>query len=200
MPGVLTMNKGPVIRGTWMLERIFGDHLGEPPADVGSVASNKKGANLSFRERFEEHRNQAACAVCHDKIDPLGFALQAYDNQGVDLLSEASVRASRKKNDKSQVDPESLDTSGRLPTGEPFTNFAELKSILVSTQRRTVIRNLVERTLAYALCRKMEIYDQPTIDDITDRLMDDDATFRELVHEVVFSLPFQQTIFPDSES
>lgn len=199
MPGILTMNRGPVIRGTWILERILGDHLGEPPADVGQVAPNQKGENLSFRERFEQHRNQSACAVCHDKIDPLGFALQAYDDRGVDLLDEASVKAGRKKN-RAKIDPASLDTSGQLPTGESFADFAELKNILISTQRRTVIRNLVNRTLSYALCRKTEIFDQPTIDEITDRLMNDESTFRDLVSEVVFSLPFQQTTFPDAES
>ena len=71
MPGVVWMNKGPVIRGTWMLERIMGEHLGEPPPDVGQVPSNPKGKKLTFRERFEMHRAKATCAVCHDKIDPL---------------------------------------------------------------------------------------------------------------------------------
>lgn len=199
MPGILTMNRGPVIRGTWILERILGDHLGEPPADVGQVAPNRKGETLSFRERFEQHRNQSACAVCHDKIDPLGFALQAYDDRGVDLLDGATAKAGGKKNEGG-IDPASLDTSGQLPTGESFANFAELKNILISTQRRTVIRNLVDRTLSYALCRKTEMFDQPTIEEITERLMNDEATFRDLVQDVVFSLPFQETTFPVAES
>ena len=75
MPGVLAMNKGPVLRGTWILERVLGEHLPDPPANVGQVPNNQRGENLTFRQRFEAHRSNATCAVCHDKIDPLGFAL-----------------------------------------------------------------------------------------------------------------------------
>lgn len=200
MPGVLAMNRGPVIRGTWMLERILGDHLGEPPPNVGQVPVNQGGEKLSFRELFEKHRANVTCAVCHDKIDPIGFSLQAYSDQGVYLRSKEAIEANRKKKDSGAIKIPSLDTSGQLPTGETFTDFAGLKTILMTTQRRAVVRNLVERTLAYALCRKLKIYDQPTIDEITDRLIENDGTFRELVHEVVFSLPFQETIFPDANS
>lgn len=200
MPGVLAMNRGPVIRGTWMLERILGDHLGEPPPNVGQVPVNQGGEKLSFRELFEKHRANVTCAVCHDKIDPLGFSLQAYDDQGVYLRSKEAIAATRKKKDSGEIKIPSLDTTGQLPTGETFTDFADLKSILMTTQRRAVVRNLVERTLSYALCRKLEIYDQPTIDEITDRLIEKEGTFRGLVHEVVFSLPFQETIFPDANS
>ncbi len=196
MPGVLAMNRGPVIRGTWLLERILGVHLGEPPPDVGQVPVNQVGENLSFRELFEKHRANVTCAVCHDKIDPLGFSLQAYDKDGVYLRSKEAIEASRKKT--GPVELASLDTTGQLPTGETFADFADMKTILMTTQRRAVVRNLVERTLAYALCRKLEIYDQPTIDEITDRLIEKEGTFRELVHEVVFSLPFRETIFPDA--
>lgn len=179
MPGVLQMNKGPIIRGTWMLERILGEHLGEPPADVPPIKGNPKGKKLTFRERFEMHRSEAACAVCHNKIDPLGFALQAYDGSGA-------------------FKPEDVDTSGKLPSGETFEDYQGLKKILVTSKKRDLIRNIVERTLSYALCRKLEIHDQPTVNSITDKLTNEDGTFRELVFEVVNSLPFQQAIFPDS--
>ncbi|MCK4685930.1 MAG: DUF1592 domain-containing protein, partial [Pirellulales bacterium] len=82
MPGILAMNRGPVIRGTWMLEKVLGEHLPDPPADVGQVKPNQTGENLTFRERFELHRSDATCAICHNKIDPLGFAMQAYDATG----------------------------------------------------------------------------------------------------------------------
>ena len=82
MPGILAMNRGPVIRGTWMLEKVLGEHLPDPPANVGQVKPNQPGENLTFRERFELHRSDATCAICHNKIDPLGFAMQAYDSTG----------------------------------------------------------------------------------------------------------------------
>tara|TARA_R110002072_G_scaffold303069_1_gene492609 strand:- start:103611 stop:105479 length:1869 start_codon:yes stop_codon:yes gene_type:complete len=175
MPGILEMNRGPVIRGTWILERILGEELPEPPADVGQIPANPPGKKLSFRERFEMHRSKATCAICHDRIDPLGFALQRYD--GPDYKQNAEV-----------------DTTGKLPTGESFEDFAGLKQILVTTQREPVIRNIVERTLSYALCRKLEIFDRPTVDKIVSELVATDGTYRDLVHQVAMSLPFQQTV------
>ena len=83
MPGVLIMNKGPILRGTWMLRRILGEQLSDPPADVPAIKPSPRGKNLSFRERFELHRSNATCARCHNKIDPLGFAMQAYNDRGV---------------------------------------------------------------------------------------------------------------------
>ena len=203
MPGVLAMNKGPVIRGTWILERILGDHLGDPPADVGVVAPNRKGEKLSFRERFEEHRSNQNCAVCHDKIDPLGFAMQRYNAQGGYIADKnnAPVDTGKKRKKNDPPGPtEALDTSGQLPSGEVFKDFAELKKILTTSQRETIIRNLVEKTLSYALCRRLEVYDQPTVTQIVASLetREHGGTYRDLVHEVVDSLPFRQARFPDT--
>ena len=180
IPGVLQMNPTPITRGTWMLERILGVHLGEPPPNVGQIPPSPRGKKLTFRQRFEMHRSKAACAVCHNKIDPLGFALQAYDSAGTF---------------KKQTPPSY--TQGKLPTGETFENFDELKKILVTSRKRDLIRNIVERTMTYALCRKMEINDQPTLDKITDKLAEQNGTYRMLVTEVVNSLPFQQAYFPE---
>ena len=194
MPGVLAMNRGPILRGVWMLERILGEHLPDPPADVGQVKANIPGENLSFRERFAEHRANETCAICHDKIDPLGFALDHYDDNGRYRLNATS--ANRKKN-KQKEPTGDRDASGQLPTGEQFQNFAELKQILLTTQREPILRNMVKRMLSYALCRKIEIYDGPTIDDIVKEMDHPDATWRDLVFAVCDSLPFRETIVPE---
>ncbi|MHC4878559.1 MAG: DUF1592 domain-containing protein [Planctomycetota bacterium] len=176
MPGILEMNRGPVIRGTWMLERILGDHLPEPPPNVGQVPTSPPGKKLSFRERFEMHRSKPTCAICHDKIDPLGFALQKYN--GPDYNANADV-----------------DTSGRLPSGETFKTFAELKALLLTTRKRQIVRNIVERTLSYAVCRKLELYDRPTVDTITNRLLETDGTYRQLIHLIADSPQIRNTAF-----
>jgi hypothetical protein len=191
MPGILAMNKGPVIRGTWILERILGDHLPEPPMNVGVVPGNRKGENLSFRERFEQHRSNKTCAVCHDKIDPLGFALQRFNDGG------GFLKPSKKDPHKSSNG--GLNTQGQLPSGEAFEDVQGLKQILVTSQRPIVIGNLVKRTLSYALCRKLEVYDQPTVAAISTKLLDHSGTFRDLVHEVAHSLPFRETTLPAVE-
>jgi len=174
MPGVLAMNRGPVQRGVWVLERVLGQHLPEPPANVGQVPGNRKGEKLTFRQRFEQHRSNAACASCHDKIDPLGFALERYDEKGGWNRSP-------------------VDASGKLPTGETFEDYQGLQKILTSSQREQVVRTIVRRTLAYALCRKLEYYDAPTVDAMVTDLCDNDGTFGDLIHTITQSLPFQQT-------
>ena len=196
MPGILSMNRGPIIRGTWILERILGDFLPDPPANVGQVPPNKEGQQLSFRQRFEQHRAQATCALCHDKIDPLGFALEAYDARGAFLrAADYKTQAIKKARNKTpQEGSDNLDTSGRLPSGESFEDLDGLKKILMSSQSETVIRNLVSQMLSYALCRKLEYYDQPTVVSITRRMMEapDHATYQNLIHEIVASLPFRK--------
>ena len=163
-----------------MLERIMGEHLPDPPADVGQVEANIPGENLSFRERFAQHREDASCAICHDKIDPLGFALEDYDDNGKYRKGES-------------------DTRGHLPSGEEFTDFDELKRILVTQRSEPIVRNIVQQTLAYALCRKLEIYDRPTVETIVGEMLKTNGTWRELVHAIVNSLPFRETYVPDAE-
>ena len=182
MPGILTMNRGPIQRGTWLLRRVLGVRLGEPPADVPPIKPAPNGQKLTFRERFERHRNDASCARCHEKIDPLGFALDAYDTNGRFM----------NQNGKPANGP---DTSGKLPTGENFDDYAGLKEILVGPQKEKIIRNSVERTLSYAMCRKLTRTDQPTIDRITKSIVKNNGTWKDLFVEIVNSLPFRETIF-----
>lgn len=199
MPGILAMNRGPVQRGNWILERILGVSLPDPPPDVGQVEPNRKGENLSFRQRFEKHRSNPTCAVCHDKIDPLGFALQHYDSEGAYRMS-AGFQPGKKRKKGADSDGVEIDASGRLPGGEAFEDFAGLKQILLSSEREAIIRNLVKRVFSYALCRKLEIHDQPTVEAVTRRLSEKNGTWRDLILEVVGSLPFQKTVIKGTNS
>ncbi|MEM7603345.1 MAG: DUF1588 domain-containing protein, partial [Verrucomicrobiota bacterium] len=178
-PGVLKMNRGPILRGTWMVEKILGQHLGEPPPDVPPIQSSFGGKKLSFREQFERHRADQTCARCHDKIDPLGFAMASWKDDGFPAKGE-------------------MDTAGQLPSGETFADFAELQQLLLTSQREPIVRNMVERTLTYALARKLEYFDQSTVDELTEQMLATDGTWRDLFVAVAQSLPFQEVRFPES--
>jgi hypothetical protein len=182
MPGILMMNRGPVARGTWMLERIMGEHLPDPPADVGQVPGNKKGQKLSFRERFEMHRENKTCALCHNKIDPLGFALDGYGGNAHLIKSKTPI-----------------DTSGELPTGDKFADFNELKTILVTSQRPTIVRSITERMLSYAVARELTVYDRPELDRIAGEIERTGGGYGDLAALVATSLPFTHTIKEESE-
>ena len=76
---------------------------------------------------------------------------------------------------------------------------AELKRILVTSQREKVTRNIVKRTMSYALCRKLSIYDQPIVDDITERMMKSDGSWRDLFVAIAESIPFREAIWSQPE-
>lgn len=204
MPGILTMNKGPIQRGTWVLERILGGRLGEPPPNVPAIKPARKGEAVSFREQFAAHRANRSCAVCHDRIDPLGFAFEAYNEQGgyrrsPDLGKQAPGGGARGgKFDAGEA--ARIDDSGVLPSGERFKDLEELKAVLAGSQWNRVVENLVRRMLSYALCRELELADEPVVAELTERLAQPGATWRNLIHAVADSPPFRQTYFPaDSE-
>ena len=199
MPGILAMNRGPVLRGIWMLERILGEHLPEPPPDVGQVPPNRGEEQLSFRERFEAHRSQATCAVCHDKIDPLGFATQGYDDRGNYILvaNEPGAPEGASRRDKKG---NLVDTTGQMPNGQLFSDFEELKGILKTSYRRQIIENIVENMLSYALCRKLELYDRPTVESMVETLDETNGSYGDLIRLIVKSLPFRETFVKGESS
>ena len=196
MPGILAMNKGPIIRGTWVLERILGEHLPEPPPDVGQVPRNKKGENLTFRERFEMHRANKTCAVCHDKIDPLGFGLEGFNGGGAYILKNYKPTKKEIKKGTAPKNVGSIDVSGQFPSGEKFNGIVELKKILTTSKRKQVIRNIVKRTMAYALCRKLKVHDQPTVESIVKKMDETNGTWQDLFVAIAMSPQFRETIAP----
>ena len=195
MPGVLAMNEGPILRGTWMLRQILGEHLGEPPPDVPPIKSSPKGVNLSFREKFEAHRADKSCALFHDKIDPLGFALEEYNEEG-GIIGTGQTKKKKKEQEES---PSEIDTSGTMPDGTSFQNYEELKQILLSKERESIVRNAVERMLSYALCRKLERNDRPTVDELTGHIVENNGTWGELIHGIANSVPFRQVLVVDRD-
>jgi hypothetical protein len=203
MPGILMMNHGAIQRGTWMLQRILGEHLGEPPANVPPVKPAKPGQRLSFRERFAEHRANATCAACHDRIDPLGFAFEAYNEQGgFRLAPDAAQQRLRNvglRGKPEEIDLTEIDASGTLPSGERFNNFEELKGILTGSQWPRIVENLVRQMYAYAMCRALQPGDEPIVEELTAKLAQPDATWRDLVREIAGSTAFRMTAFPPSD-
>ena len=139
--------------------------------------------------------------ICHDKIDPLGFALEAYDDKGgwfgcaqFDYGNAKACEESRRRNFEGPID-----TSGRAVAGwrTSLRTLNELKQILMTTtQREPIVRNIVKQMLAYALVSETwRCYDQPTVETIVGELLTtNDGTWRDLVHAIANSLPFQRVL------
>tara|TARA_R110002111_G_scaffold4958_2_gene25838 strand:+ start:7924 stop:9849 length:1926 start_codon:yes stop_codon:yes gene_type:complete len=182
MPGVLAATSfpnrtSPVNRGVWVLEQVLGDHVPPAPPDVPSLEKQdqKQVANLTLRERTELHRSEAVCANCHRLLDPIGFGLENFD----------AIGRWRDQDENGQA----IDASGELPGGRNFSNPQELKAIIADHNKK-FSRNLVERLLAYALCRRLEGYDEIVIDELMQKIAKDNYRMQTLITAVVTSYPF----------
>ena len=138
----------PVLRGHWVLESLLGTPPPPPPADVpGLPDRGPNGAPASVRARLEEHRQNAVCATCHAPMDPLGFALENFDATGGWRNTENGA---------------TVNSSAVLPDGTQFQGPAGLRRFLVS-QHRQFVTAMTKKLLAYALGRRVEYYDLPTV-------------------------------------
>ncbi|MBS0202559.1 MAG: DUF1592 domain-containing protein [Planctomycetes bacterium] len=173
-----TSRTSPTMRGKWILEVIFGTPPPPPPANVSQIKEEPgkpKTEITTFREKLAQHAHDAACAACHRKMDPLGFALDNYSAVG-------------RWRDKLGDQP--LDVTGELPTGETLNGVADLKKVILK-RKEDFVRNLSEQMLTYALGRELGDFDDCPILKITTQLKKDEFRFSTLVMEIVKSYPFQ---------
>lgn len=170
----------PVIRGKWILENVLGTPPPPPPADVPALSDNVVSAQLSVRERLAQHRADAACASCHQLIDPAGFALENFDAVG-------------RWRDIEEGRP--VDAVGGLPDG---TNCEGVDGLEQGLLRRPelFVGLLAEKLLTYALGRKLEHYDAAAIRQIVRSSEKNGYRFSSLVLGIIHSLPFQMRSTP----
>ncbi len=164
----------PVKRGKWVLDQILGTPPPPPPPDVPNLDEEKR-LSGSLRKVMEQHRENALCASCHRRMDPIGFAFENYD----------AIGAWRDKDGSFSIDP-----SGVLPDGRSFQGPGELKTLLRG-QKEGFRRSLTEKMLTYAIGRGLEYYDRCAVDGILKTLDHDGDRMATLVVEVVKSEPFQ---------
>lgn len=168
----------PVKRGLFILENILGTPAPPAPPNVPELEKAKKGGKkLTMRELMEVHREQALCASCHARMDPLGLALENYNPLGV-----------WHPDDRGQP----IDITGQLITGEKFNDMGELAKILATSRRDDFYRCLSEKLLTYALGRGLEYYDTVTIEQIAATLKKEGGAMRSLIYGIAESAPFQK--------
>ncbi len=174
----------PVKRGTWVLKNILGTDPGLPVANAGEIAPKVPGIDkATVRQRLEIHRELPQCARCHDKIDPLGFALENYDASGYYRTQEGHGYQGR----VDRNDPV-IDATSQLPDGTPIDGADGLKQAL--RQRRELFyRCLTSKMMTYALGRELTFSDRPTIDTIVDE-WSSKPTLKRLIQLISASEPF----------
>jgi hypothetical protein len=165
----------PVKRGKWILENILGTPPPPPAPDVPELppTGQLKG---TLRQQMEQHRADPKCAVCHNKLDPLGFGLENFDGIG-------GWRTQDNKKD--------IDSSGELPGALKFSGPAELRKVLLGKADQ-FLSCFAEKLLTFGLGRGLEYYDKCALDEIVKASKADGDKFSALVLAVVKSDPFQK--------
>ncbi len=189
MPGILATTSfpnrtSPVRRGVWVLEQVLGEHVPPPPPNVPALdkQDKKKIENLTLRQRTELHRTNAVCANCHKILDPIGFGLENFD----------AIGRWRDQDDTGGA----IDAAGELPGGKRFASPKELK-VIIAARSDELARNLTEKLLSYALCRRLEGYDEIVVDHLMETIARDGYRMQTLISEIVTSYPFINRSIPE---
>jgi mono/diheme cytochrome c family protein len=181
---VLTVTSYPnrtsvTMRGRWLLANILGAPPPPPPPDIPPLKdAGVEGQPRSLRERMELHRKNPACASCHQRMDPLGFALENFDALG----------KWRTVSDGAPIDP-----SASFPDGTRFEGVAGLRTLLVS-HKEDFVRTLSGKLLAYAIGRGLDYHDMPVVRGITRDAAAADYSWSSIIRGIVESPPFRMAV------
>ena len=170
----------PVVRGVWVLENILGTPPSPPPPNIDPIEPDTRGAS-TIRERLIKHQNVATCADCHVKIDPPGFALEAFNPVGE---FRSFYQDDRGKNTLE------IDTRVTLHSGESVADLRELRTTLRQTRKDQFLLGLSRKALTYALGRELLLSDRSSLDHIVEETTNAGYGFQDLILEVVSSKSF----------
>ena len=174
----------PVKRGQFILENFLGTPTPPPPPDIPSLEDtfrDLRGNEPTVREAMEIHRKDPLCSSCHNRMDPLGLALENFNALGMYRETERG---------------KPIDTAGKLVDGRSFAGIRDLKKILKDDHRDEFYHCVAEKLLTYALGRGLDYYDIETLDAIVARLKAEDGKFSALLMGVIESAPFQKRRAP----
>jgi mono/diheme cytochrome c family protein len=184
----------PVLRGKWVLDNLLGTPPPPPPPNVPDLKEDIASQHLSMRLRMEQHRANPACASCHARMDPIGFALDNFDGIG-HWRSDESLNIWNHYTAITTHAP--LDTSGEFPDGSKFQGPAGLRALLLS-HPEPYLTTLTEKLLTYGLGRGLEYYDEPTVRKILRDSAAQDYRWSSLILEIVKSPQFLMRTSGDS--
>ncbi len=167
----------PVLRGKWLLDNMVGTPPPPPPPGVSTTLVEPPPGSLppTIRERLAQHRQNAACASCHAAIDPLGFALENFDAIGGWRTTDEAGTP--------------VDASGTTLSGATVQGLSGLRALLLA-ERDQFPRTVTEKLMAYALGRRIEYYDRPSVRQIARAAAAGDYRWSSLILGIVKSPAF----------
>ena len=177
----------PVLRGKWVMEVLLGTPPPPPPPGVPDLEETEgvqEGRFLTTRERMEMHRTNPTCHSCHQFIDPIGLALDNFDVTGKWRIRENGMQ---------------LDTRGTFYTGTEIASPEELQAVLLS-RPVPLVRNFASNLMAYALGRRVEYFDMPTVRAIVEQAEANDYRVSSFIKGVVNSEAFRMKRIAEAET
>jgi hypothetical protein len=169
----------PVLRGAWIVERMFGSPAPTPPPNVPTLPQNVHGkAPRTLRERVTLHSTNPTCHGCHGVMDPLGFALENFNTVGQFRVFDTSTHTP-------------IDTSGQLADGTVINGSDDLRQALMA-RSELFVQTLTGQLMSYAIGRPLEPYDMPVVRRVARDVASDHNTFASIVLQIVESDAFRK--------
>jgi len=167
----------PILRGNWLNEVILGDRLPRPPKNVPQLPETTP-EGLTERQLIERHSSDNACAKCHVRIDPMGFALENYDAIGRFRKVDASGLP--------------IDSRAQLQDGTKLSGVDGLRSHLMGDRRDAFVLQFNRKLLGYALGRSVQLSDEPLLSEMDSALRTNDYRVSAALEAVVLSRQFRE--------
>ena len=167
----------PVLRGKWVMEVLLGTPPPPPPPNIPDLEETEAvgdGRLLTVRERMEQHRSNPACMSCHRVIDPLGLALENFDVTGAWRIKDNGA---------------AIEASGELYDGSPLDGPEGLRQALVRYSD-AFVTTFAQNLMAYAIGRRIQYYDMPTIRAIVSEASNNDYRMTSFILGIAESSAF----------
>jgi len=175
----------PVKRGAWLLKNLLDDPPPPPPPNVPELnRASPKVKNLTIPQAIAVHRDNAACAGCHIKIDPWGLAFEEYDALG-NWQRDGAGAGLRKRRTTHPIDAKS-----ELPTGVEIDGMRALQAELLRSKADPFRRAMLRKMMAYALGRSLTLSDLDAVDSLVPVLRKREDRFSALIELIVASESF----------
>ena len=167
----------PILRGNWLSEVVLGEKLPRPPKGVPPLAETTP-TGLTERQLIEQHSADAACAKCHARIDPFGFALENYDAIGRLRQKDAAGLA--------------IDSRTKLLDGTKLEGLSGIRDYVATTRREAFVKQFNKKLLGYSLGRSVQLSDMPLLGELNSQALSPEGQVGTVIERIVLSPQFRE--------
>ena len=179
----------PVERGAWVLRHLLNDPPPPAPPNVPQI-SRLEGQILTTRERLLTHQEEAQCASCHRKIDPIGFGLENFNAAGKWRTEDSYQARDGRGRGVGKRKTWTIDASGAFHKGPGFNDYHELRD-LIAKREEDFARGFTEHLIEYALGRPFGFTDEELANELVRAAQSKEFPVSEFIHALVQSTSFQ---------